>query len=154
MKKINSSNFKKAMSNFATGVTIISINYKNTFIGKTVNSFSSLSLNPPLILFSLDKKSTSINKFKISKNIGISFLSNKQKELSIYFSKKNSLWGNTKFFLTKNKIPLIERSVINLNCVSIKKVPSGDHIIFICKVNEIFSSKKLKPLIYVNNKYT
>ena len=98
MKKINNSNFKKAMSNFATGVTIISINYKDTFIGKTVNSFSSLSLNPPLILFSLDKKSSSINKFKISKNIGISFLSNKQKNYQFIFLKKIAFGVKQNFF--------------------------------------------------------
>ena len=54
MQKVNNTNFKKAMGKFATGVTVITINYKKTYFGKTVNSFSSLSLNPPLVLFSLD----------------------------------------------------------------------------------------------------
>ena len=63
-KKINNNNYKKAMSTFATGVTIISINDNDIFIGKTVNSFTSLSLNPPLVLFSLDKNSFSLKKFE------------------------------------------------------------------------------------------
>ena len=87
MQKVNNKNFKKALSNFATGVTIVSINYKNDYIGKTVNSFSSVSLNPPLVLFSLDKKSSSLNKFLKSKNIGINILQKKQKKLSLHFSK-------------------------------------------------------------------
>ena len=56
MKKINSALFKKALSKFATGITIITMSQKENFLGKTVNSFASLSLNPPLVLFSLDKK--------------------------------------------------------------------------------------------------
>ena len=55
MKKINSFLFKSVMSKFITGVTIITINKNNNYIGKTVNSFASISLNPPLVLFSLEK---------------------------------------------------------------------------------------------------
>ena len=79
MKKINSKLFKLAMSKFATGVTVISINKNHEFIGKTVNSFAALSLDPPLVLFSLDKKSTSLKKYTNCKNIGINILSKKQK---------------------------------------------------------------------------
>ena len=49
-KQVSNYSFKKALSKFATGITIITINSKNEFIGKTVNSFASLSLNPPLVL--------------------------------------------------------------------------------------------------------
>ena len=79
MKKINSTLFKKSLSKFTTGVTIITINKDGVMLGKTVNSFAALSLKPPLVLFSLDKKSSSIEKYLKSKNIGINFLSNKQK---------------------------------------------------------------------------
>ena len=92
MKKINNKNFKKALSKFSTGVTIISINYNNNFLGKTVNSFASLSLKPPLILFSLDKKSSSLKKYMESNNIGISILAKNQKELSKFFANKNKNW--------------------------------------------------------------
>ena len=64
MKKNNLNLFKLVLSKFATGLTIISINADKEFIGKTVNSFASLSLNPPLVLFSLDKKSTSLQLYK------------------------------------------------------------------------------------------
>ena len=152
MKKINSISFKKAMGKFVTGVTVISINSNNIYVGKTVNSFASLSLNPPLVLFSLDKKSFSLTKFKKSKFIGINFLSNKQKNLSTHFANKKN-WGSTKFFLSKNNVPMIEKSIVNLNCQNIKTMPSGDHIIFICKVSELHINKSLKPLIYLKNKY-
>lgn len=152
-KKFKNSNFKKALSKFATGITIISINYKNIFYGKTVNSFASLSLNPPLVLFSLDKKSSSLNKFLKSNYIGINFLSKKQKNLSQLFSNKKNLWGDTEYFLTKESIPMIDNALVNLSSKNYKTLPSGDHIIFICKIIDIKINKSAKPLIYLNNKY-
>jgi len=152
MKKINSALFKSAMSKFATGVTIITINNKN-YIGKTVNSFASISLNPPLVLFSLEKKSSFLTDYTKSSFFGINILSRKQKKLSIYFSKLKPKWRGTKFFLSKNNIPLIEGSVANLNCKNIKTISQGDHIIFICKILEGQINSKLKPLVYLNSNY-
>ena len=68
MINTNSNLFKLAMSKFATGVTVISMNKRNEYLGKTVNSFASLSLNPPLILFSLDKNSSSIKEYTLDTN--------------------------------------------------------------------------------------
>jgi len=153
MKKNNLNLFKLVLSKFATGLTIISINTDKKFVGKTVNSFASLSLNPPLVLFSLDKKSTSLQLYKKASYIGINILSNKQKDLSEYFAKNKPEWGNVKHFLTENNIPMIKNSVTNIDCEKIKIINQGDHLIFICKVNKIKINKNKKPLIYLNSKY-
>jgi len=153
MKKINNIYFKKAMAKFATGITVITINDKNNFIGKTVNSFSSLSLNPPLVLFSLDKKSSSLSKFTKAKSIGINILSKQQKNISIYFSKKNNNWGDIKYYLSKNHIPMIDNSLVNLSCKRIKSIPTGDHILFICEIVELDMHSKVQPLIYLESNY-
>jgi flavin reductase (DIM6/NTAB) family NADH-FMN oxidoreductase RutF len=153
MNKINSNLFKLAMSKYATGVTIITIDSKEKYFGKTVNSFASLSLKPPLILFSLDKKSSSLNIFKKSSFFGINILSKNQKKLSNYFSMKNPLWKNTPFTLSKNNVPLVNNCVANIDCKKIKLINQGDHIIFICKINTVKINEKKKPLIYLNSKY-
>ena len=80
MKKINSSLFKSVMSKFPTGVAIITINNNNNYFGKTVNSFASVSLNPPLVLFSLEKKASSLKDYTKSSFFGINILSRKQKK--------------------------------------------------------------------------
>ena len=153
MKKTNSIIFKKALSMFPTGVAVITINHDDNFIGKTVNSFTSLSLKPPLVLFSLDKKSSSLQKYKKSKSIGINILSKKQKAISIYFANKKIKWGNVKFFLTENGTPMILNSSANLNCDILKNFEEGDHVIFICKVKEVKINNSLKPLIYFKKEY-
>ena len=153
MKKINSNLFKKSISKFSTGVTIITIKKDNEYIGKTVNSFTSLSLDPPLILFSLGKKSSSINIYKNSTFLGINMLSKKQKFISQHFSSKKPKWENIKFFISKNDIPMIYDCVVNLSCKLIKVLSEGDHIIFICKISEVLIDDKKKPLVYFNSKY-
>ena len=153
MKKININLFKESMSKFATGITVITLNKNNIYIGKTVNSFASLSLKPPLVLFSLDKKSSSLNEFKKTKFLGINILSNKQKPISNYFSSKKPKWNDTKFFLSENKVPMIKDSIVNLSCKKIKNINIGDHIMLVCEVTHVLIKNSNKPLIYFNSKY-
>jgi len=49
---------------------------------------------------------------------------------------------------------MLEKSIVNLSCKNVKNIPSGDHIIFICQIIELHMDVSLKPLIYVNKKYT
>ena len=154
MDKINSNLFRLAMSKFATGVTVITINKNDRFIGKTVNSFASLSLTPPLILFSLDKKSSSLKYFKKTSFLGINILSKNQKKLSNYFSTKQPAWNDTPNILSENNVPLINNCIANLECKLIKLISQGDHIIFICQINLLKVDKKKKPLVYLDSKYS
>ena len=153
MKKINKDNFKKTLSKFVTGITVIATTKNSILYGKTINSFSSLSLSPPLVLFSLDMKSSKLNIFRNTEKISINILSNKQKKISDNFAKNKPKWNGIKFNIGKNGIPIIKDCVANLDCKIINKIKKGDHIIFICKVINVSSNNKLKPLIYFNSKY-
>ena len=105
-------------------------------------------------MFSLDKKSSSIEKYLNAKNIGINLLSNKQKDISRYFSLKNSSWNNTEYILTKkNSAPMIKDCVANFHSKKYKIIKAGDHFLFICKILEIQINNIKKPLIYFNSKY-
>ena len=153
MKKVNKDNFKKTLSAFATGITVVATKYKSILYGKTINSFSSLSLSPPLVLFSLDNKSSKLNIFKKSETITINILSKKQQLISNNFAKKNPDWHDIEYDSLKNGNPIIKNCVSNLDCKIIDKIKKGDHLIFICKVLKVIDNDKLKPLIYYNSKY-
>tara|TARA_Y100001970_G_scaffold186327_1_gene226619 strand:+ start:176 stop:640 length:465 start_codon:yes stop_codon:yes gene_type:complete len=153
MKKVNSQNFKKALSKFSTGITVIATNKNSVLYGKTINSFSSLSLSPPLVLFSLDVKSSKLKIFKNTKFISINVLSEKQKFISDNFAKNTPDWKNIDYKLVKSGNPIIKNCISNLDCKILNKIKKGDHIIFICKVLKVMISDKLKPLIYFNSKY-
>jgi flavin reductase (DIM6/NTAB) family NADH-FMN oxidoreductase RutF len=153
MKKINKKNFKKTLSTFATGITVVATKNNSILYGKTINSFSSLSLTPPLVLFSLDKKSSKLKIFKESKKVSINILSKNQEMISNNFAKKNPDWNKIEYDILKNGNPIIKNCVSNLDCKIIDKIKKGDHIIFICKVLQILNNTKFKPLIYYNSKY-
>ena len=153
MKKINSQNFKKTLSKFATGITVIATNKKSILYGKTISSFASLSLHPPLVLFSIDIKSSKLNIFKNAKFISVNVLSKKQKLISDHFAKNNPDWKDIEYQLLENGNPIIKHCISNLNCRVQDKLKKGDHIIFICKVLQVINNDKLKHLIYFDSKY-
>ncbi len=153
MKKINNKNLKKALSKFTTGVTIVTINNKQNLYGKTINSFTSLSLSPPLVLFSLAKTSSKLELYKKAKLLTINVLSKNQKLIAVNFAKKNFSWKNIKFILNNDGNPILNNCVSNFECSVVDKINKGDHTIFICEVLKVLYNGKLKPLIYFNSKY-
>ena len=154
MNKITKDNFKKTLSTFATGITVVATNNDYVLYGKTINSFSSLSLSPPLVLFSLDNKSSKLNIFRKSNSVSINILNKKQKLISDNFARKNPDWSKVEYYIFKNGNPIIKNCVSNLNCKIIDRIKKGDHIIFICKVTHVLINNKLQPLIYYNSKYS
>ena len=153
MKKVNTNNFKKTLSKFSAGITVVCVKNNNSKYGKTVNSFNSLSLNPPMVLFSLGNYSSSIKQFSKTKFLSINILSNKQKELSDNFASTTPKLENIKFLEGKNKTAIIPNCIANLECELTDKIKKGDHLIFICKILELQYNDKLKPLVYFNSKY-
>jgi len=153
MKKVNVNNFKKTLNKFSTGITVVCIKKNKKIYGKTVNSFNSLSLKPPMVLFSLGNYSSSLNQFSNTKFLSINILSSKQKKLSDNFASSKPDLKNIKFIEGKNKTVIIPKCIANLECKLTDKIKKGDHTIFICKILELESNDKLKPLIYFNSKY-
>ena len=153
MRKVNSKNFKESLSKFSTGITVVATNKNSTLYEKTINSFSSLSLSPPMVLFSLDIKSSKLNIFKNTNFISINVLSKSQKLISENFAKNNPDWKNIDYQLLENGNPILRNCISNLDCQIIDKIKKGDHIIFISKVLKVMNNAKLKPLIYFNSKY-
>ena len=146
---MNISRYKKVLSKYATGITVIAKKDKNNLVtGITVNSFVSISLKPPYISWSLDKTTSSFKKFKNLKFFNIYILSEKQTDVSNYFSSTNEIKKNT---IIANK--LLKHNLAELNCQAIKKINIGDHLFFVAKVLKFKLKKEKKPLIYFDSKY-
>ena len=146
---MNISRYKKVLSKYATGITVITKKNKNNLItGITVNSFVSISLKPPYISWSLDKTASSFKKFKNLKLFNIYILSGEQIKVSNYFSSKNEITKNST--LANN---LLKNNLAELTCKTIKKINIGDHLFFVAKVLKVNLKKEKKPLIYFASKY-
>jgi flavin reductase (DIM6/NTAB) family NADH-FMN oxidoreductase RutF len=147
--------FIKTVSKFTTGITIVTLgDSKKGFYGCTMNSFTSLSLNPPQILFCVDNRNSFIKEFKRNTLVNINILSDKQKDLSNKFASSPELrWKDTKFKVSKNDIPFFQDSLVVIETVIDKKIFSGDHLIIICGLRKIIHLKKGNPLVYFDGKY-
>lgn len=141
--------FKKAMGNYPTGVTVITtLNQENKPIGMTVNSFASVSLNPLLILWSIDKKSSALKGFLEGEHFCVNILSDNQANLcALFASKVSNRFEQCDWYQSESRLPLLRGAVSHLECQTVNKIDAGDHFILIGKVFNIHHEDK-NPLLY------
>lgn len=146
---MNTKALRKCLSLFSTGVTSIISKQNNNYIGITVNSFSSVSLKPPLVLWCIDKESSSLKYFVKKKNeYKIIFLSNNQKKISNQLASSNNIFN--KIFYKS----IINHSLGFLTCSLYKKINAGDHYIILHRIKNFKILKNHKPLLFFKKKYS
>jgi flavin reductase (DIM6/NTAB) family NADH-FMN oxidoreductase RutF len=151
---ITSDQFRLVMGNFATGITVVTT--RDSYgkpRGLTVNSFTSVSLEPLLVLVCFDKKLGSLEAFKDSKRFGVSMLSEDQEELSRLFAKKDSERPESLYFEGKLGMPLLKNSLAIMECETVEMYPGGDHFIFLGEVKSAEVLQAGHPLLYFRGKY-
>ncbi|MFQ5851220.1 MAG: flavin reductase family protein [Candidatus Binatia bacterium] len=145
---------RNVMGHFATGVTVVTTKDRTgTPSGLTVNSFTSLSLNPPLVLVCIDKTVQCYSCFEDSKVFAVNVLSEEQEELSRRFATKGIIkFEGTKWHMGENGIPLLDRAIGYLECNIVNNYEGGDHTIFL---GEIVSATATgdRPLLFFKGKY-
>ena len=146
--------FRDAMAQFATGVTIIAAPLEGgEFVGFTANSFNSVSLDPPLIVWSLARHSRSLAAFEGAKRYAVSVLARDQVELARRFSRPHAdRFAGVGYRLGAAGAPLIEDAVAWLECRHYALHPAGDHMLFIGEV-ETCAFSGGPPLLWHGGKY-
>lgn len=145
------------MGNWGTGVTIVTtVDPEGVPYGLTVSSFTSVSLDPPLILVCLDNRLSGIALFEKSKKFGVSILSDTQEEVSRVFSKKGAERPASLYAMGKLGVPLIHGALAGLECELVATYPGGDHVILlgqpqVIDLMEAYSGAN--PLLYFRGKY-
>ncbi|QGH35844.1 flavin reductase [Gracilibacillus salitolerans] len=142
--------FRKAMSKFATGITVVTSEFDNDIQGMTVNAFMSVSLDPQLITISLDSKTNFYKNADKIKRFGVSILREEQQEISMIFAKQTE--KEYKDFTTLDGIPVIDNALSTLACTTVNTVEAGDHLLIIAEVDEIKLDEG-KPILYYNSEY-
>ena len=143
--------FRDAMGKFATGITVVTVDYENEIMGMTVNAFMSVSLDPKLIAISIDESASMYDILQETKKFGVSILTKNQKDLSMIFAKQIEEDREVNF-LQQDGIPVIEDSFVTLSCHVQDMIKAGDHMIFIAEVSEIVINEG-EPLAYAESKY-
>lgn len=152
---MNQRKFRDICGSFATGVTVVTTKGKNDKpIGMTANSFTSLSLEPPLVLFNIDKKASLYNDFMTNNCFAVNILSSDQQELSRKFSKRGvDRFQGVSYTEDITGAPILIDTLGYFDCLIKERVDSGDHIIVIGEVQngELGDGK---PLVFYQGKYT
>jgi 3-hydroxy-9,10-secoandrosta-1,3,5(10)-triene-9,17-dione monooxygenase reductase component len=146
--------FRQALGAFTTGVTIVTtVDASGTNIGVTANSFNSVSLTPPMVLWSLARTSTNIDAFLRAKHFAVHVLASDQDALAARFAKR----GIDRFVgleLTRGPdgIPLLDGCAARFECRTAFQYEGGDHVIFVGEVSK-FEHWNHEPLVFKRGRF-
>ena len=153
-KEFNLDQYRSALGAFGTGVAIVSTKTTDDLpVGVTINSFNSVSLDPPIVLWSLNKKSPSLQAFDDTGKFVIHVLSKDQVNLSKRFSSRiEEKFANVDYSFGKLGVPLIPDCSAIFECTTWQRQEVGDHILFLGLV-ENFKSTEKEALLYYKGRY-
>ena len=148
---------KHAMRVYPQGVTVVTAGGRGGPVGLTVSSFTSVSLNPPLVLVSIAKSSGVYEELKGAQAYAVNFLADDQKILSDRFAGRTGgkdRFEGMKFARGATGSPVIAGARAVLECKAWKVYDGGDHSLFVGEVvvAKTFNSKR--PLVYYSQQYT
>ncbi len=145
---------RRTLACFPTGVTVVTAVAPNgEYVGLTVNSFNSLSLDPPLVLWSLTAASRSMAAFEQATHFAINILAEDQVEISRLFSSKSThKFENMELKPGIGGAPLIADCAAYIECRSHSRQRGGDHMLFIGEVERHRASSK-RPLVFLHGHY-
>jgi flavin reductase (DIM6/NTAB) family NADH-FMN oxidoreductase RutF len=147
--------YRKVVSNFATGVTIVTTqNAEGHPYGLTVSAFTSVSLNPLLVLVCLSNHLSGLEAFQESNQFGVNLLAVDQEDLSNHFATPGTDRSQGPYVRGETGIPVLEGVIARLECEVTDWYPGGDHTLMMGVVQraEIVNGEK-EPLLYYGGGY-
>ncbi len=148
--------FRDAMGSFATGICVVTANNANgEAIGMTVNSFSSVSLSPPLVLVCLGEESARSQAIINAGRFNIAVLTDQQMDISNHFAQPGQgLAGEDMVVAGENGAPALPGAAAVIECDVETQCPGGDHVILIGRVTNLTTNTDTDPLIYFRGRYS
>lgn len=155
---VSEKDFKKIMGRFTTGVAIITTQHHGKPVGVTINTLTSVSLDPPLVLFCLGKRRVVFPALHENTHCAIHILSAEQQDLCKAFAHSASHpWEGLTYKMSKTGCPLIPHSLGILHCRREEIYPGGDHVIFLNHVEDIHweeHPEEKHPLVYFKGNFS
>jgi flavin reductase (DIM6/NTAB) family NADH-FMN oxidoreductase RutF len=154
---IDSDLFRQVMSQFATGVTIVTTRDGEEVHGLTANSFCSVSLEPPLVLVCVDKSAHSHDLIAAGRNFSVNILKASQEALARRFATNNlpadERFAGIQFRTEVTGAPILLESLGWLDCRLFATYPGGDHTIYVGEVLALGRNQHDDPLLYFHSGY-
>ncbi|MEM1361335.1 MAG: flavin reductase family protein [Pseudomonadota bacterium] len=149
----NTRTLRHALGRFATGVTVIATQTPDGPVGMTANSFASVSLNPALVLWCIDKKSDRFAVFSQAERYAVHVLSCGQESLSSGFAHSHDHFSHITWKEGADGVPEIPNCLARFDCQIAARHAAGDHLVLIGRVLEV-QMRDGPPLIYSRGAYT
>lgn len=145
---------RQVFGQFATGVTIVTTGSDTgEAVGMTVSSFNTVSLDPPLILWCIDKKTGCFDAFDRCKHFAIHVLSEQQDELSSLFARRGvDKFSGLGYHMNEYGVPLLHEYCARLQCTLTARHEGGDHLIMVGRVDAMHTQDRA-PLIFHRGHY-
>ncbi|MFD9846755.1 flavin reductase family protein [Streptomyces parvus] len=152
---VDRSRLRNVLSRYATGVTVITAMTELGPVGMTANSFSSVSLDPPLVLFSVSRASQLSSHLTESGSFAVNVLSTAQKDLSAQFARPGfNRFGDTEWYAGRTSCPLFPGALAVVECSVTAVYEGGDHLI---TVGQVLGADSLEsadsPLLFFGGAY-
>ncbi len=150
--------FRQAMGRFATGVTVITVDYEGEVHGMTANAFASVSLDPMLVLVCVDHNAQTHAQLHAKKRFGVNILSEKQQAISEYYARADRTHeraqqeAGARFDRTQHGTPVLHGALAYLECRLHSAQDAGDHTIFIAAVEDLVV-REGNPLLFFGGQY-
>jgi flavin reductase (DIM6/NTAB) family NADH-FMN oxidoreductase RutF len=147
--------FRDALGSFATGVAVAATRARDGApVGLTINSFSSVSLDPPLVLWSIDLRSGSLSAFRDAQAFSINILSDKQTGIARRFAEPGVCrFGETPCDEGALGVPVLRDALAVIECQAEARHPGGDHEIIIGRAARISHAVGRKPLLFWRGRF-
>ena len=152
--------FRTTMARFATGVTVVTTTLDHTYFGLTVNAFCSISLNPPLVLVSLDLGSQTYASIRQSGVFAVNVLTQEQEPLALRFARKDLSSKTFEDIAIQEgettRAPLFTDALARIECRVAHEYPGGDHVLILGEVVSLEASPDHlanEPLLYYRSTF-
>jgi flavin reductase (DIM6/NTAB) family NADH-FMN oxidoreductase RutF len=143
--------FRNTLGRFATGITVITTRQHGKVIGMTANAFISVSLEPPLILVSVDRKAHMHQALLQAERYAVSMLAEDQQSLRNHFAGRNNDHTAIRFE-ERLEMPVVADCIAYIVAKIVEAHPAGDHTLFIGEV-EFLEHRPGNPLLYYSGQY-
>jgi flavin reductase (DIM6/NTAB) family NADH-FMN oxidoreductase RutF len=152
---IDQRELRDAFGRFATGVTVVTVNHAGEPAGLTANSFSSVSLDPPLVLWNLALSADCFEQFEAADHFAINILNRDQDSISTRFATKDvDKWAGTPYRTGVTGAPVIDDAIAVFECKVYARHPGGDHVIYVGEVIEVHVNNDAPPLGFHRGRYS
>ena len=146
--------FRRALGKFPTGVCIVTCRVDGEALGMTMSSFNSLSLDPPLVLFSIDRRAMGLPLWERAEGYAIHVLAETQQDISNRFARPSpNKWEGIPFRDGLHGAPLLPGAAATFECSAHARHDGGDHRLFIARVERFSADPDRRPLVFAQGRY-